>query len=227
MTTENSAPRIALYKDLLGTPIKENGETMLNISTLLKNVICEYRTDDMIPYVGKNLWVRVTVADKLQRVANALHTLLPGFKLKVEYGYRHPDIQRSRFELRKKQVMATEQGLSIEEIEEKANTMTANPITAGHPTGGAVDVTICDTNGNELDMGTHISDFSDPEKIRTYYSGLTPLQSENRKILHDLMVAEEFAPYYGEWWHFSYGDREWAWFYKKPNALYDQKHFHC
>ena len=34
------------------------------------------------------------------------------------------------------------------------------------------------------------------------------------------MVSEGFAPFYGEWWHFSYGDREWAAFYEKE-ALYD------
>lgn len=35
-------------------------------------------------------------------------------------------------------------------------------------------------------------------------------QKENRFLLQDLMLLVGFAPYYGEWWHFSYGDREWA-----------------
>jgi D-alanyl-D-alanine dipeptidase len=34
------------------------------------------------------------------------------------------------------------------------------------------------------------------------------------------MVAAGFAPFYGEWWHFSYGDREWAAVYGEPAALY-------
>ena len=36
------------------------------------------------------------------------------------------------------------------------------------------------------------------------------------------MLEQEFAPYDGEWWHFSYGDREWAFYYKKEKALYKQ-----
>ena len=34
------------------------------------------------------------------------------------------------------------------------------------------------------------------------------------------MVAEGFAPFDGEWWHFSYGDREWAAFYGLSQTLY-------
>ena len=51
--------------------------------------------------------------------------------------------------------------------------------------------------------------------MATYAKGLTDEQIKNRKMLHDLMVEEGFAPFYGEWWHFSYGDREWAAFYDK------------
>lgn len=74
-------------------------------------------------------------------------------------------------------------------------------------------------------MGTGISDFSDIEKVKTHYYYLTNQQKENRKLLHDLMILENFAPYYGEWWHFSYGDKEWAWFYNKKNALYKKIFF--
>jgi hypothetical protein len=44
----------------------------------------------------------------------------------------------------------------------------------------------------------------------------------NRKMLRDAMMAEGFAPYDGEWWHFCYGDKEWAFYYKKDKALYNQ-----
>ena len=44
----------------------------------------------------------------------------------------------------------------------------------------------------------------------------------NRRILREAMMAEGFAPYDGEWWHFCYGDKEWAFYYKKDKALYNQ-----
>lgn len=36
------------------------------------------------------------------------------------------------------------------------------------------------------------------------------------------MVEAGFAAFSGEWWHFSYGDREWAAIWNKAAALYQQ-----
>jgi D-alanyl-D-alanine dipeptidase len=74
-------------------------------------------------------------------------------------------------------------------------------------------------------MGTGIADFSEEEKIKTFYKGLSDEQKQNRMLLHDLMVDVGFAPFYGEWWHFSYGDKEWAAFYKHSESLYSPINF--
>ncbi|QQR69366.1 MAG: hypothetical protein IPI58_01405 [Alphaproteobacteria bacterium] len=36
------------------------------------------------------------------------------------------------------------------------------------------------------------------------------------------MTSVGFAPFDGEWWHFSYGDREWAKYYGRSHAIYSQ-----
>jgi D-alanyl-D-alanine dipeptidase len=36
------------------------------------------------------------------------------------------------------------------------------------------------------------------------------------------MMQEGFAPFDGEYWHFSYGDKERAYYYCKPYAMYNQ-----
>jgi D-alanyl-D-alanine dipeptidase len=36
------------------------------------------------------------------------------------------------------------------------------------------------------------------------------------------MLQEEFAPFDGEYRHFSYGDKERAYYYQKPYAIYNQ-----
>jgi len=36
------------------------------------------------------------------------------------------------------------------------------------------------------------------------------------------MVEAGFAPFTGEWWHFSYGDREWAAIWGRDAAIYEQ-----
>lgn len=48
---------------------------------------------------------------------------------------------------------------------------------------------------------------------------------EARQLLRRAMMSAGFAPFDGEWWHFSYGDKEWARFYRRPGALYDQVAF--
>ena len=90
---------------------------------------------------------------------------------------------------------------------------------AGHPTGGAVDLTLA-INGREIPMGGKIADFSQPELLPTFSSLVTSEQAYWRLLLHDAMVAEGFAPFYGEWWHYSFGDREWAAFYGQSKTLY-------
>jgi len=101
----------------------------------------------------------------------------------------------------------------------------ANPDAAGHPTGGAVDVSLCDANGKEWDMGTKLVDFSQPDKIPTFSNLVTPEQAQGRRLLMGAMTRARFAPFYGEWWHYSYGDREWAWFYGKSAVLYSLVNF--
>lgn len=97
----------------------------------------------------------------------------------------------------------------------------AVPEVAGHPTGGAVDVTIYDMeNQKELDFGSKIHDFSS-DICYTFYKNISDDEKENRMLLRHLMLNEGFAPYDGEWWHFSYGDREWAFYYKKRECLYN------
>lgn len=97
----------------------------------------------------------------------------------------------------------------------------AVPEVAGHPTGGAVDVTIYDMeNQKELDFGSKIHDFSS-DVCYTFYKNISDDEKENRMLLRHLMLNEGFAPYDGEWWHFSYGDREWAFYYKKGEYLYN------
>jgi D-alanyl-D-alanine dipeptidase len=73
----------------------------------------------------------------------------------------------------------------------------------------------------ELDMGTSIADFSQGKKIWTFFPSISSETRENRWLLRRLLMREGFAPFDGEWWHFSYGDREWAKYYDKKEAIYD------
>lgn len=71
-----------------------------------------------------------------------------------------------------------------------------------HNRGGAVDLTIIDKLGNELDMGTAY-DFFGEEAYHTFTGHPKPVE-ENRQLLRSLMEAEGFRSIRTEWWHYSY-----------------------
>jgi D-alanyl-D-alanine dipeptidase len=92
---------------------------------------------------------------------------------------------------------------------------------SGHPTGGAVDIILVDKQKSDLDFGSSLYDLSSP--LCHYFAlGITKVAKQNRQLLRTIMMSVGFAPFDGEWWHFSYGDKEWAYYYKKPYAIYDQ-----
>ncbi len=91
-----------------------------------------------------------------------------------------------------------------------------------HNTGGAVDVEIITEEGKLVDMGMEAKDciFVDPELCLTACSSISQEAQQNRKILGDAMQAQGFINYPTEWWHFSYGDRYWAYHQPIKQAIY-------
>ncbi len=211
--------KILSYQEIYDTPSSENKESLVDVRTYDSKILVQYKKLDMLPYTGENIFVRDAVAKKLAS-ANAFLLKDNNYCLKVVYGYRHPDVQKIYFDKRRAELKMKNQQLSEEELDALTHNFVAVPSVAGHPTGGAIDVTLADASGNDVDMGTEIADFRDSEKIKTFSEEISEYQKGNRKLLHDILTSEGFAPFYGEWWHFSYGDREWACFYKKPSSLY-------
>ena len=81
-----------------------------------------------------------------------------------------------------------------------------------HSFGMALDVTLVDAAGRELDMGTGFDDMtllSHPAlEARFLASGeLTTAQAANRQLLRDAMFQAGFVGINTEWWHFDCGDR--------------------
>ena len=72
---------------------------------------------------------------------------------------------------------------------------------SSHSRGSAVDLTLVDTAGNEIDMGTVFDYFH--EKSHTMNPDITEEQKKNRAILKTLMEANGFKNYDKEWWHYS------------------------
>lgn len=83
------------------------------------------------------------------------------------------------------------------------STYVANPNKgySNHSRGNAVDLTLVDENGNELEMPTAFDDFSG--RANRDYSECSEAAAANAKLLEDTMQKHGFKGYYGEWWHFN------------------------
>lgn len=77
-----------------------------------------------------------------------------------------------------------------------------------HNRGAAVDLTIVDAQGKQLEMGTTY-DFFGPEAWSTYQD-LPDSVLANRQLLKGLLEAEGFRGIRTEWWHFSYPGKGYA-----------------
>ncbi|HSI55251.1 MAG: M15 family metallopeptidase [Ramlibacter sp.] len=82
-----------------------------------------------------------------------------------------------------------------------------------HSFGMAVDATLLDSQGRELDMGSgfdEMIELSHPKlEARHLASGaLTPAQHGNRELLRKVLGASGFHGIANEWWHFEMGDRD-------------------
>jgi zinc D-Ala-D-Ala dipeptidase len=72
---------------------------------------------------------------------------------------------------------------------------------SGHSRGSTMDLTLAQTDGSELDMGTPFDFFS--PKSWTADPTITPAQHANRMVLADAMRRRGFRGYDKEWWHFT------------------------
>jgi D-alanyl-D-alanine dipeptidase len=77
----------------------------------------------------------------------------------------------------------------------------ADPAKGGpHNRGVALDLTLLDANGRELDMGTA---FDALTPLSHHGRTDVPLQAQrNRLLLLGLMTAAGFEFYTNEWWHY-------------------------
>ncbi len=174
---------------------------------------------NMLEY-GHQIAVRKTVYKKLINVAKKLKEVNENYKIIVVYGFRDMKKQEKYFN----EILEEVKDKFEDEIEmyEYIHEKIAVPVVSGHPTGGAVDAAIYDDVENKiLDFGSDILDYS---TIQCYYEteNISEEAKNNRKLLRKIMMKEGFAPYDGEWWHFSYGDKEWAFYYDNEEALYNQ-----
>lgn len=204
------------FRELINIPVKDNQERMIDVSS--HGLLIDHSYSALPKSSGDTLLLRQSVCERLVEAEALLKNQYPGYGFALVYAYRSLSIQQEKFESMKRELgFATR---TDDEAYEQIHHFIAVPEVAGHPTGGAIDLLIIDSAGHSLDFGTQMHEMVKDSYVFSPFVSLDA--QKNRRLLRNVMMQAGFAPYDGEWWHFSYGDREWAAYYKKTHALYNQ-----
>lgn len=157
----------------------------------------------------------------LARLEEAQERLPAGCHLVVVEGYRPPALQRRYFEEYKDELRAAFPELSPAGLHAAASRYVSPIEVAPHTAGAAVDLTLCDDDGVELDMGTAVNATPEQSGGACYTAASVGAEARrNRDVLRAALEAAGLVNYPTEWWHWSYGDRYWAMTRRAPAAIY-------
>ncbi|MEO3868752.1 M15 family metallopeptidase [Nonomuraea sp. B12E4] len=200
-------PDIVLLSDprIAEVLVKECGEPLVDLRSL-EAVRIDRRLADS---EGAFAHVRLSVADRLIAAQTGLPRRL---RLLVVEGFRPAALQHRYFAASVSAHRAAHPGWDEHRAHLEASRYVSPPEVAPHVSGGAVDLTLCTVSGAELPMGTQVNATppESDEACYTAYPGISAEARRNRDILGTAMTSAGFVNYPTEWWHWSYGDRYWA-----------------
>ncbi len=201
---------------VLEIPINEIGDPLVDLHDYPEIAIDNRKAKDSDSY----FLVRKTIAEKLIEISQ---NLIDDLRLLVIEGYRPLSLQTKYFTRYSRELEIAHPDWDKEKIHNEVSKFVAPPdIILPHSTGGAVDLTLVKDDGTELDMGTSLN--VDPEESKnacfTFAANISESAKKNRQALIDNMSKFGFVNYPSEWWHWSYGDRYWAYTKNKPPAIY-------
>jgi D-alanyl-D-alanine dipeptidase len=225
-------------KPYRSVPIKECGEPLVPIP---KNIFTFFEPHPYVvlgaPYGRATPWMlRQSILASLQKAQINLQKKCPGWRIKLFDAYRPNAVQSFMVE-RELTILAKQAGLdpetlthdNREKLLEKVYRIFAvpssNPLTPPpHSTGAVFDCTLCDENGQDINMGSELDENSD-RSYPDYFINAQDKEGKeahkNRILLRDVLLEQGFQRNPTEWWHFSRGDQlaQWIEHGLSPQAL--------
>jgi zinc D-Ala-D-Ala dipeptidase len=168
-------------------------EGLVSIQDVDPAIVLDIRYATTNNFTGKIVYpkakgiLRKETAEKLAATNAELQK--HGYKIKVWDGYRPVYVQKIFWE-----IMPDDRYV-------------ANPYKGGskHNRGGAVDVTLVDRQGHDVEMPSAYDDFSSKAWPNNF--AMSKEARKNVTLLRSVMMKNGFAPIEHEWWHFD--DKEW------------------
>jgi len=179
-------PRSTLTQQLAISPLPDEAR-LVDIRSVNNKIILDIRYATTNNFLKRKVYpvgrcvLRGVAARALSKVQDDLAT--QGLGLKVFDCYRPRSVQKQMWAIL------------------PDDRYVANPVNGSrHNRGAAVDLTLVDRNGKELEMPTGFDDFS--ERAYRNYMGGTAQSRKNRQLLEEKMKKYGLIPLATEWWHF-------------------------
>ena len=165
-----------------------NDSTFINVLSASKDFIIEMKyatTDNFMKkkvYDCADCYLRYKAVKQLVEANKAF--IKDGYRIKIFDCYRPLDIQKKMWK-----------------IVPNADYVADPKRGSVHNRGGAIDITLIDATGKELDMGTPF-DFFGVEASHKFQE-LSEEVKKNRTYLKEVMIQNGFKPLESEWWHYN------------------------
>ena len=158
----------------------------------------------------------------VQRLLCAQGCLPDGYRLLLVEGYRPYALQEHYFTGYREHLEALDPELSEAESFQLASRYVSPPRIAPHVSGAAIDLTLVDGQGDLVDMGTPINATPEDSAGACYFAaeGISSDARRHRRMLAAALSEAGLVNYPTEWWHWSYGDRYWAFATGQSAAIY-------
>lgn len=174
---------------LVGLTASAQNTNFVNLKSLSQEFVFDmkYATDDNFlkqkVYDCAECYLRKATAQALVKANEEFRAL--GYRIKIFDCYRPLSVQKKMWNIL------------------PGTHYVANPAKGSkHNRGAAIDLTLVDADGNELDMGTPFDFFG--QKAHHTYTKLPENVLKNRNLLKTILNKHNFKSIYSEWWHYEY-----------------------
>ncbi len=194
-----SDPRIAAI------PVRECGEPLVDVRVAAPVLVDSRRADP----AGAYAHLRSGMVDRLVTA----QSLLPrGIRLLIIEGHWPPSTLEPYGRVYRERLGRAHPDWAQSALDAHTSWHVAQPFVAAHVTGGAVDLTLCTDSGTELPMGTVLGPDPDAVQGACHADGTTVPEAalRHRRLLGSALRAVRLVNYPTRWWHWSHGDRYWA-----------------
>ncbi|MFC1408641.1 M15 family metallopeptidase [Streptacidiphilus sp. N1-12] len=194
-------PRVALI------PVRDNHERLVALDWMSG------------PAAGAARLVRAGLADRL---AAAQQALPDGITLHLSEGFRRASQQQAIISSYRALLRRDRPTAPDAELDRLTSRYVAPLAVAPHVAGAAVDLTLADADGNPLPLGCALDATPEESDGACYFAapGISAEARRNRELLQRALGGAGLVNYPTEWWHWSFGDRYWAYRTGADQACY-------